>query len=277
MICGVLKLITTYRLQRFFGAGIIAGINIATFYYYNLPATGKNMKQDKLTESAIKEAKPGAKQFKLSDGGGLYLLVHSNGSKYWRFDFRFEGKQKSSSLGVWPEVSLVEARSRRNEAKLKIREGINPIQEKKKKSAQQHEQVWKKENSEERSGPELQQVDQKLGQKQTPQSTGKPTRDAVNLLKSNIYPELGEKPVSEINKQDVTAILKNVYGSRKEVIQIIWNIYPNYPVVQLAVLFILLFVTIDFLPALVTTSLYFIITVCVTVGRDLWIENKQQY
>jgi len=235
------------------------------------------MKQDKLTESAIKEAKPGAKQFKLSDGGGLYLLVHSNGSKYWRFDFRFEGKQKSSSLGVWPEVSLVEARSRRNEAKLKIREGINPIQEKKKKSAQQHEQVLEKENSEERIGPELQQVDQKLGQKQTPQSTGKPTRDAVNLLKSNIYPELGEKPVSEINRQDMTAILKNVYSSRKEVIQIIWNIYPNYPVVQLAVLFILLFVTIDFLPALVTTSLYFIITVCVTVGRDLWIENKQQY
>ena len=103
------------------------------------------MKQDKLTESAIKEANPGAKQFKLSDGGGLYLLVHSNGSKYWRFDFRFEGKQKSSSLGVWPEVSLVEARSRRNEAKLKIREGINPILEKKKKSAQQHEQDWKKE------------------------------------------------------------------------------------------------------------------------------------
>jgi hypothetical protein len=277
LICGVLKLITTYRLQRCFGAGKIAGINIATFYYYNLPATGKNMKQDKLTESAIKKAKPGAKQFKLSDGGGLYLLVHSNGSKYWRFDFRFEGKQKSSSLGVWPEVSLTEARSRRNEAKMKIREGINPIQEKKKKSAQQHEQVWKKENSAERSGPELQQVVQKPAQKQTPQSTGKPTRDAVNLLKSNIYPELGEKPVSEINKQDMTAILKNVYGSRKEVIQIIWNIYPNYPVVQLAVLFILLFVTIDFLPALVTTSLYFIITVCVTVGRDLWIENKQQY
>ena len=145
------------------------------------------------------------------------------------------------------------------------------------KSSQQRQQVWKKENSEERSGPELQQVDQNPGQEKIPQSVGKPPRDAVNLLKSNIYPELGEKPVSEINKQDVTAILKNVYSSRKEVIQIIWNIYPNYPVVQLAVLFILLFVTIDFLPALVTTSLYFIITVCVTVGRDLWIDNKQQY
>ena len=160
---------------------------------------------------------------------------------------------------------------------MKIKEGINPIQEKKKKSAQQHEQVWKKENYEGRRATELQRVNQKIGQKQTLQSTGKPTQDAVNLLKSNIYPELGEKPVSEINKQDLTAILKNVYDSRKEVIQIIWDIYPNYPVVQLTVLFILLFVTIDFLPALVTTSLYFIITVCVTVGRDLWIENKQQY
>jgi hypothetical protein len=60
----------------FFHGGKNAGINIAS--YYNLPATGKNMKQDKLTKSAIKEAKPGAKQFKLSDGGGLYLLVHSN-------------------------------------------------------------------------------------------------------------------------------------------------------------------------------------------------------
>ena len=159
---------------------------------------------------------------------------------------------------------------------MKIREGIKPIQEKKKKSAQQHEQVWKKGNYEGRNTSELQQVNQKLGQKQTTQSTGKPTRDAVNLLKSNIYPELGEKPVSEINKQDLTAILKNVYDCRKEVIQIVWDIYPNYPVVQLTVLFILLFVTIDFLPALFTTSLYFIITVCVTVGRDLWIENKQQ-
>ena len=155
------------------------------------------MKQEKLTESAIKDAKPGAKQFKLSDGGGLYLLVHSNGSKYWRFDFRFEGKQKSSSLGVWPEVSLTEARFRRNEAKLKIKEGINPIQEKKKKSAQQHEQVWNKENYEGRRATELQRVNQKIGQKQTPQSTGKPTQDAVNLLKSNIYPELGEKPFTE--------------------------------------------------------------------------------
>ena len=89
------------------------------------------MTKDKLTELAVKEARPTTRQFKLSDGVGLYLLVHSNGSKYWRFDFRFDGKQKSSSLGVWPEVTLAEARLKPNEAKRKISEADNHIEEKK--------------------------------------------------------------------------------------------------------------------------------------------------
>ena len=234
------------------------------------------MAKDKLTESAVKEAKPTVKQFKLSDGGGLYLLVHSNGSKYWRFDFRFDGRQKSSSLGVWPEVSLAEARSKRNDAKSKIRDGVNPIQEKKEKAALQLEQRWNKEKSEEPEVSILQQVAQNNGQKEAPQSTGTKTLDAVNLFKSKIYPELVNKPLSEISKQDVTEILKNVYWDRREIFQIIWKTYPNYPVVHLTVLFMLLFVSMDFLPALLITSSYFFITTGVTVGYDLWIEKKQQ-
>ena len=91
------------------------------------------MAKNNLTEKIIKKIKNKPKQFKISDGEGLYLLVHPNGSKYWRFDFRFDGKQKSSSLGVWPEVSLDQARIIRNSAKIKIREGINPIEEKRNK------------------------------------------------------------------------------------------------------------------------------------------------
>jgi hypothetical protein len=56
------------------------------------------MQKNKLTELTIKQAKPREKEYKISDGGGLYLLVHPRGSKYWRFDFRFFGKQKSSSF-----------------------------------------------------------------------------------------------------------------------------------------------------------------------------------
>ena len=81
------------------------------------------MQKDKLTELTIKQAKPREKEYKLSDGGGLYLLVHPRGSRYWRFDFRFVGKQKSSSFGVWPEMSLAVARKARDEARIKIKNG----------------------------------------------------------------------------------------------------------------------------------------------------------
>jgi hypothetical protein len=230
------------------------------------------MKQHKLTESAVKKAVPKTKQFKLSDGGGLYLLVHSNGSKYWRFDFRFNGKQKSSSLGVWPDVTLAVARIKRAQAKMKIKEGVNPIQEKKEKKILQFEQAH--ETVEKLEIPIPQQTSQEEEIEQAPQSPEKNTKSAVTLLKLYVYPELGEKPVSELGKEDVTAILKNVYWSRKEVFQIVWDLYPDYPLVQFGVLFILLFAAMDFLSALVTTVSFFIITVCVTSGINVWNDKS---
>ena len=59
---------------------------------------------NKLTELSVKSAKPADKLRKLTDGSGMYLLVHPNGSKYWRMDTRIEGKRKTFSFGVWPEV-----------------------------------------------------------------------------------------------------------------------------------------------------------------------------
>ena len=79
---------------------------------------------DNLTELTIKQAKPGIKQYKLFDGGGMFLLVHPNGSKYWRMKFSFESKSKLASFGVWPDVSLKDAREKRYEAKKKIKDGI---------------------------------------------------------------------------------------------------------------------------------------------------------
>jgi len=71
---------------------------------------------DKLTELGLRKAKPSSKPKKLSDGGGLFLLLHPSGSKYWRMKYRFMGKEKLLAIGVWPEVSLIEAREKRNEA-----------------------------------------------------------------------------------------------------------------------------------------------------------------
>ena len=86
---------------------------------------------NRLTELSIKQAKRKEKQYKLTDGEGMYLRVYPNGSKYWQLQYWFDGKQRIFSLGVWPDVSLKEARNKRYEAKKKIKEGINPLDEKK--------------------------------------------------------------------------------------------------------------------------------------------------
>ena len=88
------------------------------------------------------------------------------------------------------------------------------------------------------------------------------------------YPELGEKPVSELDREDFTEILKNLYRNKKEVFQIFWDIYPDYPLVQFGVLFVLLFAAMDFFPALLTLSLYLIFTVCITIGINVWNDNS---
>ena len=230
------------------------------------------MKQDKLTESAVKKAEPKTKQYKLSDGGGLYLLVHTNSSKYWRFDFRFDGKQKSSSLGVWPEVTLALARKKRDQAKKKIKEGINPIQEKKKKKSLRFEEINETVKKLQPTMPH--QISQREEIHQTTQAPEKKNRSTISLLISNIYPELGEKPVSELDREDFTEILKNLYRNKKEVFQIFWDIYPDYPLVQFGVLFVLLFAAMDFLPALLTISLYLIFTVCITIAINVLNDNS---
>lgn len=79
-----------------------------------------------LTDTKVKNARPAEKAVKLADGFGLYLLVHPNGSKYWQLGYRFDGKQKVFSIGVYPAVSLADARQRRDEAKRLLAQGIDP-------------------------------------------------------------------------------------------------------------------------------------------------------
>ena len=84
------------------------------------------MPSDKLTELGIRKSKSGIKEKKLYDGQGLYLLLHPNGSKYWRVKYRFLGKEKVLALGVWSKVSLTDARTMRNEAKIILKSGQDP-------------------------------------------------------------------------------------------------------------------------------------------------------
>jgi hypothetical protein len=79
-----------------------------------------------LTDIKAKNAKPLEKEYKLTDGFGMFLRVTPKGSKYWQMDYRFEGKQKLFSIGVYPAISLSNARQRRDEAKRLLAQGIDP-------------------------------------------------------------------------------------------------------------------------------------------------------
>jgi integrase len=84
-----------------------------------------------LTDSAIKAAKPKAAQYKQHDANGLFLLIRPSGGKLWRLKYRFNGKEQLLSLGAYPDVSLAEARKRRDDARKALAEGRNPSAEKK--------------------------------------------------------------------------------------------------------------------------------------------------
>ena len=86
----------------------------------------------KLTDLSIKQAilkaKDSTKTVKISDGGGMYLQIQPNGSKYGRMNCRINGKQITLAFGVWPKVTLTEAKRKQKEAKERVDKWINPIQ-----------------------------------------------------------------------------------------------------------------------------------------------------
>lgn len=84
-----------------------------------------------LSDTAIKALKPQEKPYKKSDSGGLYIYVLTSGSKSWRIGYRFEGKYKTIILGMYPVISLVEARKMLLDLKTKLKQGIDPSIEKK--------------------------------------------------------------------------------------------------------------------------------------------------
>jgi len=94
-----------------------------------------------LSDVKVRSAKPEAKAYKLTDGEGMVLLVHPNGSKYWRLRYRFGGKEKMLALGKYPEVSLADARARRDEARKLLANGVDPSENKKAVKVEQEQEA----------------------------------------------------------------------------------------------------------------------------------------
>jgi len=80
----------------------------------------------KLTAVQVEKAKPREKAYKLSDGGGFYLFCHTNGGRYWRYDYRFAGKRLTLALGTYPDVKLADARKSHQAAREWLAKGCDP-------------------------------------------------------------------------------------------------------------------------------------------------------
>ena len=231
---------------------------------------------NKLNENSIRKAQVLEKQYKIYDGDGMFLLIHPNGSKYWRMKYTFDGKSKLASFGVWPGVSLKEARERRDVAKRKIKMGINPVEEKRKNKQLRKNQSTYKVNNESVQAKESATVSHQWLRLRSPQGKGREIEASLQLLKSNVFDNAGRKPFSLLDKQELNEILGNIYRNRRDLFQIIWDFYLSFPILNIAVLFLLLLILMDFFPALLTTMLYFILAVCTAIAFGLWEEKKVQ-
>ncbi|MBG56457.1 MAG: integrase [Deltaproteobacteria bacterium] len=229
---------------------------------------------NKLTESSIKKAKILDKQYKIYDGEGMFLLVHPNGSKYWRMKYTFDGKSKLASFGVWPTISLKEARVRRHVAKQKIKVGINPIEEKKKNKQLKQLGLNSQENKNHSTFKKPENATFVLSSILSHHKRLIDTKELLQSLKLFIFGDAANvKTFSSLNKQEMKEILIKIILNRGKFFKIIWGFYLSLPVFNIAVLFLLLLIVTDFFPALFTTVVYFILTALLAIIFSLWEEN----
>ncbi len=156
-----------------------------------------------LTDKAIRNAKPKAKPFKLTDGGGLFLSIQPNGGKWWRYRYRFAGRQKLLALGVYPDVGLADARERHALARKTLAAGIDPGAAKKEAKRQA---VLKNETTFETIAKEW--CESRKHKWVTSYSEAMMVR-----LQNHIFPRLGNRPITEISAPEFLSVVRVVEKS----------------------------------------------------------------
>ena len=153
-----------------------------------------------LSDTTIKAAKPlPDKPYKLSDEKGLYILINPNGSKYFRLKYRFAGKEKTLSLGVYPETTLKQAREKRDTARKQIVDGIDPSENKK----------AVKESREASATNSFEIVAREWGAKKVNNWDDKNNR-SKRMLERDVFPWLGTKPITDILPKDILSCIRRV-------------------------------------------------------------------
>jgi integrase len=150
-----------------------------------------------LTDTRVRAIRPSAKPQKIADGGGLYLFVTPNGTKAWRLAYRYNGKQKSLSVGIYPLVTLGEARARRDRAKKLLADGTDPSAQRKldKVTARAGENSFRA-------------VAEELLEKHRIEGRAQTTLDKNRWLLEVAFDAFGERPIGQITAVELLAALR---------------------------------------------------------------------
>lgn len=153
-----------------------------------------------LSDAQVSKAKPTEKDYKLSDGAGLHLLVTTTGGKLWRFQYRFDGKQKLLALGQYPQISLANARKRREEARTLLANGQDPGEAK--KAARKAASI--------KDASSFELIAREWYGKNEPVWSPGHALTVICRLEKDVFPAFGNKPVSEITASDVRSMLLKI-------------------------------------------------------------------
>ncbi|WP_374089353.1 tyrosine-type recombinase/integrase [Methylomicrobium lacus] len=153
-----------------------------------------------ISDIQARKAKPKDKPYKLADEKGLYLYITPQGGKLWRFDYRYEGKRKTLSLGVYPDVSLSDARDKRDDARKLIAAGGDPSEQRK---------AIKAANAE-RAANSFEVIAREWHQTHMADKTEDHAKRTLTRLEKDVFPWMGARPLADIEAPEILAVLRRV-------------------------------------------------------------------
>ena len=156
-----------------------------------------------LTAQDVKNAKPREKDYKLFDGRGLYLQVTPSGGKHWKLKYRFGGKERKVSIGAYPEITLAKARSRREEIRTMLAQGIDPNEAKRQQNEADKAEASKARNT-------FYKVSQAWWRDYASQVSEKYHDRLQSSMRNYIYPFIKDQPIDEVKRLDIVEILEHL-------------------------------------------------------------------
>ncbi|CAG9189529.1 Integrase [Paraburkholderia tropica] len=185
-----------------------------------------------LTPTRLNNAKPGEKPYKLTDGGGLYVLVMPGGAKTWVFQYRHDGKRREVTIGRYPEIGVADARDRHTDYRAMLERGENPAAHKRADKAERRAREAHRANDGQFKAFSVKWIDETLADKSD--TYRKQIRSRLDRF---VWPNIGSKALEDVRPADVLAIIERVRATPNtaEGVRVIIQSVYNYAIQKLLV------------------------------------------